>query len=48
MAAADGARTAGWEWLHVDVERRLERFSVDACGFPPTAAGLMRLEPTRP
>jgi ribosomal protein S18 acetylase RimI-like enzyme len=37
------ARAAGCEWLHVDYEARLEPFYVDACGFRPTAAGLVRL-----
>lgn len=42
-AAAQGAREAGCEWLHVDFEGRLEPFYFDACGFTPTAAGLRRL-----
>jgi GNAT superfamily N-acetyltransferase len=37
------ARAAGCEWLHVDYEARLEPFYVDACGFRPTPAGLIRL-----
>lgn len=41
--AADGARGAGCEWLHVDFEPHLRPFYVDACGFTPTEAGLMRL-----
>lgn len=44
-AAADGARDAGCEWLHVDFEGHLEPFYFDACGFTPTAAGLRRLRP---
>jgi GNAT superfamily N-acetyltransferase len=44
VAAAVGqARLAGCEWLHVDYERHLEKFYRDACGFGPTAAGLIRL-----
>ncbi|MDT0347011.1 GNAT family N-acetyltransferase [Streptomyces litchfieldiae] len=41
--AADGARAAGCEWLHVDFEDHLRGFYVDACGFRPTAAGLIAL-----
>lgn len=40
--AAALARQAGLEWLHVDCELRLEPF-YRACGFTPTAAGLMNL-----
>jgi GNAT superfamily N-acetyltransferase len=40
--AADLARAGGAEWLHVDFEPHLDRF-YRACGFNPTAAGLMRL-----
>jgi GNAT superfamily N-acetyltransferase len=42
-AAAEGARAAGCEWLHVDFEVNLQTFYVDACGFVPTAAGLVAL-----
>lgn len=42
-AAADGARAAGCDWLHVDFEEDLRRFYLEACGFTPTNAGLMRL-----
>lgn len=42
--AADGARDAGCEWLHVDYEATLTPF-YEACGFVPTAAGLIRLRP---
>jgi GNAT superfamily N-acetyltransferase len=42
--AAEGARTAGCEWLHVDFEDHLRPFYFDACGFAPTNAGLIRLE----
>jgi hypothetical protein len=41
MAAA-AAREAGCEWLHVDYEASLTPF-YEACGFVPTAAGLIRL-----
>jgi len=40
--AAEQARQAGVEWLHVDFEPHLEGF-YRGCGFRPTAAGLMRL-----
>jgi len=42
-AAAQGARDAGCEWLHVDFEAHLHSFYLDACGFVSTAAGLLRL-----
>jgi GNAT superfamily N-acetyltransferase len=42
-AARDAATQAGCEWLHVDFEERLGPFYLDACGFAPTAAGLIRL-----
>ncbi|MCB5165378.1 GNAT family N-acetyltransferase [Streptomyces bambusae] len=41
-AAADGARAAGAQWLHVDYEPHLEAFYRE-CGFRPTAAGLLEL-----
>jgi GNAT superfamily N-acetyltransferase len=41
--AADEARAAGCEWLHVDYEPHLTAFYLDACGFTPTDAGLLRL-----
>ncbi|MFD5316204.1 GNAT family N-acetyltransferase [Streptomyces sp. NPDC127098] len=37
------ARAAGCDWLHVDFEEHLRPFYVDACGFRPTAAGLIPL-----
>ena len=40
--AADAARGAGCEVLHVDYEQTLTPF-YEACGFQPTAAGLIRL-----
>ena len=41
--ATQEARSAGCEWLHVDFEEELSSFYLDACGFKPTAAGLIRL-----
>jgi GNAT superfamily N-acetyltransferase len=31
--AAENAKAAGCEWLHVDFESHLARFYLDACGF---------------
>lgn len=42
VAAAE-ARAAGCEWLHVDFDDEHRPFYLDACGFEPTAAGLMAL-----
>ncbi|MEV4636567.1 GNAT family N-acetyltransferase [Actinoplanes sp. NPDC049548] len=41
--AADGARRAGCHWLHVDFLPGLSAFYLRACGFRPTAAGLLAL-----
>lgn len=41
--AAEEARAAGCEWLHVDYEPHLASFYLDACGFTPTDAGLLKL-----
>jgi ribosomal protein S18 acetylase RimI-like enzyme len=41
--AAEHARAAGCEWLHVDFEDDLAPFYFDACGFTPTQAGLIHL-----
>ena len=41
--AADHARGAGCEWLHVDFDDHLRSFYFDACGFEPTNAGLIDL-----
>lgn len=41
--AADGARAAGCEWLHVDFDDHLHDFYFLACGFRPTNAGLIAL-----
>jgi len=43
-AAADEARAAGCEWLHVDHEPHLTHFYRDRCGFRPTQAGLISLD----
>jgi GNAT superfamily N-acetyltransferase len=41
--AADGARAAGCEWLHVDFDPDLAGFYLEACGFVPTPAGVIAL-----
>jgi GNAT superfamily N-acetyltransferase len=41
--ARDEARRAGCEWLHVDFGDELRPFYLEACGFTPTAAGLIEL-----
>ncbi len=41
--AADRARAAGCEWLHVDFEDGLSSFYYESCGFKPTPAGLIAL-----
>ena len=41
--AVEHARSAGCEWLHVDFEDELAPFYLEACGFTPTPAGLIRL-----
>ena len=43
LAAAEEAKAAGCEWLHVDYEPHLTAFYVDACGFRPTDAALLKL-----
>lgn len=42
--ARQHAREAGCEWLHVDFDAELAPFYVEACGFEPTAAGLIALQ----
>jgi GNAT superfamily N-acetyltransferase len=42
-AAADGARLAGCEYLHVDFDDDLREFYFGPCGFRPTNAGLLEL-----
>ncbi|EGG47173.1 MULTISPECIES: GNAT family N-acetyltransferase [Streptomyces] len=41
--AAQEARAAGCEWLHVDFEEHLRHFYLEGCGFRETAAGLLAL-----
>jgi GNAT superfamily N-acetyltransferase len=41
--AAEHAKAAGCEWLHVDFEPGLRSFYFEACGFRPTDAGLIHL-----
>jgi predicted N-acetyltransferase YhbS len=41
--AARRAKETGCEWLHVDFDDELTPFYLDACGFRPTSAGLLRL-----
>jgi GNAT superfamily N-acetyltransferase len=41
--AAQHAKAAGCEWLHVDFEPHLRSFYFGACGFRPTDAGLIHL-----
>lgn len=41
--ATQHAKAAGCEWLHVDYEKRLTPFYIDASGFTPTPAGLIHL-----
>jgi len=41
--AAQHAKDAGCEWLHVDFDAELAPFYFDACGFRPTDAGLIHL-----
>jgi N-acetylglutamate synthase-like GNAT family acetyltransferase len=43
--AAQEAAAAGCEWLHVDFEDELQAFYFDSCGFRPTNAGLIELDP---
>ncbi|MFE0103446.1 GNAT family N-acetyltransferase [Streptomyces sp. NPDC059009] len=44
--AADRARAAGCEWLHVDFQPALRSFYFESCGFRPTDAGLIHLPTT--
>jgi ribosomal protein S18 acetylase RimI-like enzyme len=45
LFAAEHARAAGCEWLHVDFDD-LRAFYLEACGFEPTPAGLIHLRPS--
>ncbi len=42
------AKLAGCEWIHVDFEYDLTPFYFGACGFRPTAAGLIHLPSLTP
>ena len=42
--AAEQARAARCEWLHVDFEEHLRSFYAGSCGFRPTEAGLIALQ----
>lgn len=42
--AAQQAKAAGCEWLHVDFDADLRAFYFDACGFQPTDGGLIHLQ----
>lgn len=42
-AAAEGARAARCEWLHVDFDPHLRSFYLEGCGFTPVDAGLIAL-----
>jgi ribosomal protein S18 acetylase RimI-like enzyme len=42
--ARERARDAGCEWLHVDFEDHLRPLYIEACGFVPTAAGVIALQ----
>lgn len=48
VVAVDEARAAGVGWLHVDCERDLRDFYLEACGFTPTPAGLIALSQPGP
>jgi GNAT superfamily N-acetyltransferase len=41
--AAEEARAAKCEWLHVDFEEHLRSFYFEVCGFKETTAGLIAL-----
>jgi len=41
--AAEQARAARCEWLHVDFEEHLRSFYMDSCGFRPAQAGTIAL-----
>jgi GNAT superfamily N-acetyltransferase len=43
LFAAQHAKAAGCDWLHVDFREGLEAFYFDACGFRSTPAGLIHL-----
>jgi GNAT superfamily N-acetyltransferase len=41
--AAEHAKAAGCEWLHVDFDPELRPFYLEACAFTPTEGGLIHL-----
>lgn len=41
--AREASKKAGFVCLHVDFEERLGKFYFQACGFQPTAAGIIHL-----
>jgi ribosomal protein S18 acetylase RimI-like enzyme len=47
-AAAEHARAAGCEWMHVDFDAELRPFYFDVCRFVRTDAGLIHLPSHRP
>jgi GNAT superfamily N-acetyltransferase len=46
--AAEHARAAKCEWLHVDFEEHLRPFYFGSCGFRAAPAGLIALQPPQP
>jgi ribosomal protein S18 acetylase RimI-like enzyme len=46
--AAERAKAAGCEWLHVDFDDELAPFYFEACGFERTQAGLIHLPSLSP
>jgi ribosomal protein S18 acetylase RimI-like enzyme len=46
--AAERAKAAGCEWLHVDFDDELAPFYFEACGFESTQAGLIHLPSLSP
>ncbi|MEU5980119.1 GNAT family N-acetyltransferase [Streptomyces sp. NPDC047315] len=45
--AAERAKAAGCEWLHVDFDPELADFYFGSCGFRSTDAGLIHLRPAQ-
>jgi hypothetical protein len=43
QVARNGAAAAGCEYLHAGFDDDLRSFYIEACGFEPASAGLMRL-----
>lgn len=46
--AVEAAREDGSDWIHVDFDTDLASFYLDACGFEPTPAGVLRLSARDP